>query len=171
MNDQKPFFPSVIRTLRPLLILLPVLLVSCASQAPKTVKKTPAADGANATSGDWVTIQTGTASWYGGYWHKRLTANGERYDQNSMTAAHRVLPFNTKVRVTNLSTGRSCFIRVNNRGPYIKGRIMDLSVAAAKAIGSHGAGLAKVRLEVEKGTRAAGMSESTLNPPMRWPKR
>ncbi len=98
----------------------------------------------------WKTYQTGIASWYGGSWHGRLTANGERYNQNTMTAAHKKLPFGTKVRVTNLSNGRSCIVRINNRGPYIRGRVIDLSPVAAKKIGSYSGGLARVRLEVLK---------------------
>ena len=94
------------------------------------------------------TLQTGKASWYGGRWHGRLTANGERYDQNSMTAAHKTLRFGTKVRVTNLWTKKSCIVRVNNRGPYVKGRVIDLSVAAAKEIGSYWSGVVPVKLEV-----------------------
>lgn len=90
------------------------------------------------------------ASWYGGRWHGRKTANGERYNQNSLTAAHKRLPFNTKVKVTNLRTGKSCVVRINNRGPYVRGRVIDLSVAAAKQIGSYDGGLSRVRLEVEK---------------------
>lgn len=100
--------------------------------------------------GRWRTYETGIASWYGGRWHGRKTANGERYDQNSMTAAHKKLPFNTRVRVTNLRTGKSCIVRINNRGPHIRGRVIDLSVAAAKKIGSYSGGLSRVRLEVEK---------------------
>jgi rare lipoprotein A len=101
-------------------------------------------------SGRWRTYETGIASWYGGRWHGRKTANGERYNQNSMTAAHKKLPFNTRVRVTNLRTGKSCIVRINNRGPHIRGRVIDLSVAAAKKIGSHAGGLSRVKLEVER---------------------
>ena len=96
----------------------------------------------------WKPLQTGKASWYGGRWHGRLTANGERYNQNTMTAAHKTLRFGTKVRVTNLWTKKSCIVRVNNRGPYVKGRVIDLSVAAAKEIGSYWSGVVPVKLEV-----------------------
>ena len=96
----------------------------------------------------WVKLQEGKASWYGGRWNKRLTASGERYDQNTMTAAHKSLAFGTKVRVTNIRNGKSCVVRINNRGPYVKGRVIDLSVAAAKEIGSYSAGVAPVKLEV-----------------------
>ena len=101
-------------------------------------------------STEWRAYESGIASWYGGRWHGRKTANGERYDQNSMTAAHKRLPFGTKVRVTNLKTGKSCVVRINNRGPYVRGRVIDLSVAAAKKIGSHSGGLSRVKLEVPR---------------------
>jgi rare lipoprotein A len=99
---------------------------------------------------EWRLYETGIASWYGGRWHGRKTANGERYNQNSMTAAHKKLPFGTKVRVTNLKTGKSCVVRINNRGPYVRGRVIDLSAAAAKKIGSQAGGLSKVKLEVPR---------------------
>jgi rare lipoprotein A len=120
------------------------LLVSC------TVPPPPSPQVAAAPAIQWRSYQTGIASWYGGRWHGRKTANGERYNQNTMTAAHRKLPFNTMVRVTNLSTGRSCVVRINNRGPYSRGRVIDLSVAAAKSIGSYSCGLSRVKLEVAR---------------------
>ena len=76
------------------------------------------------------------------------TANGERFNTNAMTAAHRTLPFGTKLRVTSLTSGRSVTVRINDRGPYIKGRVVDLSLSAAKALGMVDAGVAKVRLDV-----------------------
>lgn len=86
----------------------------------------------------------GVASWYGPGFHGRTTANGERFNTHAMTAAHRTLPFGTKVRVTNNSNGRSVVVRINDRGPYVGGRVIDLSNASARAIGL--AGLAKVSL-------------------------
>jgi len=97
----------------------------------------------------WKPLQSGKASYYGGRWHRRLTANGERYDQDSMTAAHKTLPFGTRVKVTNLRNGKTCEVRINNRGPFVKGRVIDLSVAAAKQIGSINAGVVPVKLEVK----------------------
>ena len=91
---------------------------------------------------------SGKASWYGPGFHGRLTANGERYNQNALTAAHRYLRFGTKVRVTNLKNGRSVVVRINDRGPYAKGRIIDLSAAAAKTIGMIEMGVAPVSVEV-----------------------
>ncbi len=105
---------------------------------------------AGATGGSWKHLESGIASWYGGRWHGRKTASGERYDQNSMTAAHKRLPFNTRVRVTNLGTGQSCVVRINNRGPHVRGRVIDLSRAAADRIGVRSKGLARVKLEVAR---------------------
>ena len=92
--------------------------------------------------------QSGVASYYGPGFHGRRTANGEAFDMHAMTAAHRTLPFGTKVKVTNLANGKSAIVRVNDRGPYANGRIIDLSVAAAKQIGSTSSGTARVTLEV-----------------------
>lgn len=92
-------------------------------------------------------VEYGTASWYGGRWIGRLTANGETYRAGDITAAHKKLPFNTSVRVVDLKTGNSVIVRINNRGPFVRGRIIDLSVAAAKKLGSYDQGLAKVRIE------------------------
>ena len=137
----------------------PVLVIADHTFVPDAFRGTGAglamltrlvADARTEGTGRWRTYETGTASWYGGRWHGRKTANGERYDQYSMTAAHKKLPFNTKVRVTNLSTGKSCIVRINNRGPYVRGRVIDLSVAAAKKIGSYSGGLSRVKLEVER---------------------
>lgn len=95
-------------------------------------------------------IETGKASCYGGRWIGRLTANGEHYHSGDLTAAHKHLPFNTMVRVTNLRNGKSVIVRINNRGPYAKGRILDLSVVAAKKLEMMGDGIIPVRAEVLK---------------------
>ena len=87
---------------------------------------------------------SGRASWYGPGFHGRRTASGETFNTNALTAAHRSLPFGTKVRVVNKRTGRSVVVRINDRGPYAHGRIIDLSRAAAKAIGI--AGVAEVAI-------------------------
>lgn len=91
--------------------------------------------------------QTGIASWYGKKFHRKTTANGESYNMYAMTAAHKVLPMNTKVRVTNLENGKSTVVRINDRGPFVKSRVIDLSYAAADKLGVVGPGTAKVRLE------------------------
>jgi rare lipoprotein A len=90
----------------------------------------------------------GVASWYGPGFHGRLTANGERYNMNELTAAHRSLPFGTKVKVTNKSNGKSVVVRINDRGPYIGKRVIDLSKAAAQRIGMVDAGIMTVELEI-----------------------
>lgn len=90
----------------------------------------------------------GQASWYGGYFHGRKTASGERYNQNALTAAHKTLRFGTRVRVTNLNNGRSVVVRINDRGPFIRGRIIDMSRRGAQAIGMMGSGVAPVRVDV-----------------------
>lgn len=90
----------------------------------------------------------GVASWYGPGFHGRRTSNGERYNQYSLTAAHRSLPFGTRVRVTNLRNGKSVIVRINDRGPFSHGRIIDLSAGAAQAVGLKSSGVGKVQLEV-----------------------
>jgi rare lipoprotein A (peptidoglycan hydrolase) len=95
-----------------------------------------------------ATTQVGTASWYGPRFHGRKTANGETFNQRALTAAHRKLPLGTVVEVTSLDTGRSVTVRINDRGPYIEGRIIDLSHAAAERLGIVEQGVGKVRLQV-----------------------
>jgi rare lipoprotein A len=89
-------------------------------------------------------FQTGEASWYGPGFHGRKTANGERFNTNELTAAHKTLPFGTKVKVTNKQTGESVVVRINDRGPFAKDRVIDLSKASAQAIGI--SGVARVTL-------------------------
>jgi rare lipoprotein A len=93
---------------------------------------------------------TGYASWYGHPYHGRRTTNGETYDMNTMTAAHRTLPFDTVVKVTNLSNGKTVTVRINDRGPFVKDRIIDLSYIAAKQIDMVGPGTARVNIEILK---------------------
>ncbi|THU02603.1 septal ring lytic transglycosylase RlpA family protein [Lampropedia puyangensis] len=90
--------------------------------------------------------QTGQASWYGDKFHGRLTANGERYNMNAMTAAHRSLPFGTEVCVRGLLTGKEVLVRINDRGPYVGRRIIDLSRAAAESLGMLSQGLKTVAI-------------------------
>ena len=101
--------------------------------------------GALATTADTLAsdakpIQSGKASWYGPGFHGKKTANGERFNTNDLTAAHKTLPFGTKLRVTNERTGKSVVVRINDRGPYAHGRVIDLSKAAAQAVGIEGVG-------------------------------
>lgn len=95
--------------------------------------------------------EEGNASWYGVPFHGRRASNGEIYDMNQLTAAHRTLPFETTVRVTNLSNGRSTTVRITDRGPFVENRIIDLSLAAARELDMVAAGVTLVRLEVLSG--------------------
>ena len=97
-----------------------------------------------------VEVETGIASWYGAPYHNRRGSNGEVYDMNAMTAAHRTLPLGSVVRVTNLQSEKSAVVRITDRGPFIEGRIIDLSQAAAKQIGLVQKGTGRVRVEVLK---------------------
>jgi rare lipoprotein A len=92
-------------------------------------------------------VQRGLASWYGPGFHGRKTASGEIYDQNDLTAAHRKLPLGTKATVTNLENGKEVEVEINDRGPYVGGRVIDLSKAAAERIDMKDDGTAKVRVE------------------------
>lgn len=91
--------------------------------------------------------ETGLASWYGPKFHGKLTASGEVFNQEKFTAAHRTLPWGTRVKVTNLANGKSVEVRINDRGPFGKGRIIDVSRAAARALGIVGRGIATVQIE------------------------
>ena len=104
-------------------------------------------------------IEQGLASWYGPKFHGRLTANGEIYDMHGMTAAHKKLPFGTLVEVRNLDNGRAVRVRINDRGPFIRGRVIDLSYAAAQVLGLVGPGVARVELAL--------VPEAALAPPTR----
>ena len=114
-----------------------------AAASPRTSPPTPAAPGSY--------VEDGLASWYGHPYHGRPTANGETYDMNQMTAAHRTLAFNSWVKVTNLENNRTTRVRINDRGPFIEGRIIDLSRVAADEIAMLGPGTAPVRIEVVEG--------------------
>jgi rare lipoprotein A len=103
----------------------------------------------------------GIASWYGSPYHGRLTANGERYDMYALTAAHPTLQLPSVVRVTNLANGRSLVLRVNDRGPFVKDRLIDLSLAAARTLGFERQGLARVHV-VYLGT--ARLDEKPIRP-------
>ncbi len=109
---------------------------------------THSAAGATGTADGVLDTQRGIASWYGGKFQGRMTANGEIFDTNDYTAAHRTLPFDTVVRVVNPEDNSAVTVRINDRGPFIEGRIIDLSRAAAEAIGIAGHGVAPVVLEI-----------------------
>jgi rare lipoprotein A len=114
-----------------------------------TPKPSPSTDTTTTTPPKEAVLftQTGEASWYGSEGGP-LTATGERYNPQGMTAAHRTIAFGSKVRVTNLRSGRSAIVTINDRGPYAGGRIIDLSAAAAEAVGIKSSGVGKVRIEV-----------------------
>ena len=114
------------------LLILGLFLTSCAR-----IKYQPPAD-----------IQTGLASWYGPQFHGKLTSSREVFNMYDLTAAHRTLPFGTKVIVTNLKNGKSVIVKINDRGPFVRGRIIDLSYAAAKMLDMVAQGVVPVRIEV-----------------------
>jgi rare lipoprotein A len=131
---------SVTHPVRIAIALLIALLVACGApeKKPPPKKRTAAAS----TSG-----ASGKASWYGGRHHGGPTASGERFNKNAMTAAHRTFPFGTRVRVTNLKNGKTVVVRINDRGPYGPGRVIDLSEAAARELDMIEAGVVPVRVE------------------------
>ena len=104
-----------------------------------------------------VSFQRGQASWYGPGFHNRRTASGELFNMHGLTAAHRTLPFGTKVLVKNAHTGKSVIVRINDRGPYAHGRIIDLSKGAAQALGMNGHGVTHVELYRASGHNAGQM--------------
>ncbi|HXY47824.1 MAG TPA: septal ring lytic transglycosylase RlpA family protein [Terriglobales bacterium] len=95
-----------------------------------------------------ILVESGLASWYGAPYHQRRESNGEIYDMHAMTAAHRTLPLSSIVRVTNVKTGSTAVVRITDRGPFVPGRILDLSFAAAKKLDVWQAGVAEVKMEV-----------------------
>jgi len=117
-----------------LLLCLVAFLSACSALGPGGAEKP-------------VFSQVGVASWYGRHHQGRSTASGERFDVHALTAAHRTLPFDTVVRVTRLDTGRTVTVRINDRGPYGRGRVIDLSAAAARALDVAEDGEAEVRIE------------------------
>jgi len=121
-----------------------------AAKTPRSTAGAAKRGGVTATPNPALSAYTeeGIASWYGIPFHGRRASNGEVYDMNKLTAAHRTLPFETVVRVTNLSNGKATVVRITDRGPFVDNRIIDLSMAAAREIDSVGAGVVPVRLEI-----------------------
>ena len=119
-----------------LLVCLALLLFSCSGITSK--------NGAPGTGYN----ETGEASFYAMKYQSRKTASGERFDQSANTAAHKKLPFGTKVKVTNVKNGKSIIVRINDRGPFVRGRIIDLSRSAFSSIGNTSAGVIDVKIEV-----------------------
>jgi rare lipoprotein A len=122
------------------LVLVLALLALAGCAAPKV--ETPAAPGEKP-----IFSQTGRASFYGRNHHGHVTASGEAFDMNALTAAHRTLEFGTVVRVTNLDSGQVVKVRINDRGPFVSGRVIDLSEKAARTLGIIDDGVARVRIE------------------------
>jgi rare lipoprotein A len=129
-----------VRAAAGVLVVVTVLGVAACAAPVSRPKVTPPAVGGS--------TQTGRASWYGQAHHSQMTASGERFDMHALTAAHPTLPFGTRLRVVNLDNDRAVDVRVNDRGPVVPGRILDLSYAAARALGAIGPGLIPIRLTV-----------------------
>lgn len=140
----------------------PVSAPPAASTLAPTLAPTPAA----ATLGPTREHQRGYASWYGPGFHGKLTASGQRYDMHAMTAAHRTLPFGTMVLVKSLATGREVLVRITDRGPFVAGRVLDLSRAAAVDLGMLAVGLNQVALLIQdpapRAATAAKAKQSAL---------
>lgn len=140
--------------------LVVLLAAGCARRPPVSTRRPPPAPPVTTTGPAGRApakplppgvYEEGLASWYGIPYHGRRAANGEIYDMHKMTAAHRTLPFDTIVRVSNLKNGRKTEVRITDRGPFVDGRVIDLSLAAAEAIDMVAAGVAPVRLELLSG--------------------
>lgn len=130
-------------------------VVSCS--AGKTIRSDPSPSSMGAGNGDF--IESGVASWYGDDFHGRITANGEVYDMNKLTAAHQTLPFHTLVQVENLENGKKVLVRINDRGPFLKDRVIDLSLRAAQRLDMVEKGTAVVNIRLVRsqgGKDAAG---------------
>jgi rare lipoprotein A len=135
-------FPRLAATV----IAVAVVAAACASarRAPTAIPPQTSA----ATVAVPGSVETGNASWYGRAHQGKATASGERFDMNALTAAHRTLPLGTRVLVTNLANGRAVQVRINDRGPVLTDRVIDLSYAAAHALGGVGAGVFPVQIAV-----------------------
>lgn len=139
-----------------LAIVVTFFLISCGATR-RTTSESGSVESSNRSSTSSLPtkkgtrIESGVASWYGPNFNGRLTANGETFDMNGISAAHRTLPFNTEVIVVNLDNGKSIRVRINDRGPFAKNRIIDLSKAAAQAVDMIGPGTANVELYLVKG--------------------
>ncbi len=155
---------KIVALVRGTVIVLCSLILACSS-SPRFVRNGGSNTGASSpkggtspstapngtvrpSTGKVLLTLEGVASYYAHDFHGKLTSNGETFDMNDLTAAHRTFPFGTKIRVTNLGNQKSVIVRVNDRGPFVDGRIIDLSMGAAKVIGSIETGTARVRLEV-----------------------
>ena len=127
--------------------ILSIMMIGCTASPRFTTRPTPPSSSGNA---DFSLIEEGNASYYGDEFNGHTTSDGEKFNKDDLTAAHRTLPFNTTVKVTNLKNQKAVIVRINDRGPWKDDRIIDLSYEAAKRIGLIGSGTAKVRLEVQE---------------------
>jgi rare lipoprotein A len=134
------------RTFRLPLVLVLTSLAGCASQPPPTPSPTPAPSISQAAPEPSFT-QTGLASFYGRAHDGKITASGESFNPEDFTAAHRTLALGSRVQVTNLENGQAVTVKITDRGPFVRGRIIDLSLAAARALGMTEKGVTRVRLE------------------------
>lgn len=137
-----------------LLCTVVAILAACAPMTRPASPTPPSSDPGATPAPLQGWREDGIASWYGPNFAGRPTANGEIFDPSQLTAAHKTLPFGTRVRVTNLATGRDVVVRINDRGPFKPGRVIDLSRAAAESIGLIASGVARVRVELVEGPTA-----------------
>lgn len=149
-----------------------LILSGCATERPRPVSGQYKVGAPYQIAGVWYYPkedpfydETGIASWYGEDFDGKATANGETYDMNSLTAAHRTLPLPTMVRVTNLDNGKSIRLRVNDRGPYARGRILDVSKRAADLLGFQSNGTARVRVQFDGRANGSGDESETAGMP------
>ena len=159
--------------LLPLCIMALIFFQACASTPPPAPPSPPGQPAPYRVGGTWYSpmpdargfVQDGIASWYGKKFHGRKTSSGETYNMYAMTAAHKTLPLGTWVRVRRTDTGRQIVVRINDRGPFVRGRIIDLSYTAARKLGIVGRGTAPVEIEAlgEKRQTAAGQAFVPVN--------
>jgi rare lipoprotein A len=144
-----------------ILLCVPLLLFNfCSLQKKSEVITEPAKPGEEWLNTGAGLIQTGIASWYGHDFHGKRTANGEVYDMDKLTAAHKYLPFHTLVEVENLDNNKKVTVRINDRGPFVEGRVIDLSRKAAQRLGIEDTGTARVRLRIVKAADLANIPQA-----------
>ncbi|ABB24861.1 septal ring lytic transglycosylase RlpA family protein [Pelodictyon luteolum] len=153
MGTRKLFFPTILTLLAITAVTSCQSSLQVSSQSPRTDRGTTpeweaVAEHTAVDSNNGLFLVTeGLASYYADRFHGRMTANGERFNMDALTAAHRTLPFGTWVRVTNMENGKEVMVRINDRGPYVNGRIIDLSRGAARELGLIKPGTGEVKLE------------------------
>ncbi len=151
------------QTLTGLTALVATVALSTAASATPSVNSSQ--PNISVSSQQLIAQSVGTASFYSGAPHEggSATASGERFNPSAHTAAHRSLPFGTKVRVTSVRTGKSVVVRINDRGPFIGGRVIDLSAGAARAIGLTSSGIGSVRMDILGGGEGGGRRHGRRN--------